>query len=71
MFVHTESPIFDNIDQIAYDDQKKFKKKLQNMNLRHLEEKLEDNIKKVQKKSLVRKVDVDKIGEKIAILRST
>jgi hypothetical protein len=27
MFVHTESPIFDNIDQIAYDDQKKFKKK--------------------------------------------
>ena len=32
------------------------------MNLKHLEDKLEDNIKIVEKKSMVRKVDVDKIG---------
>ena len=55
MLVDTESPIFDNIEQIARtilinvidDDQKKFQKKLSQMGMSHLKQKMDTNINQV------------------------
>ena len=51
MFVETESPIFDNIEQIARnwvvnsdEDQVKFNKKLAALGLKHLQSKMDKNI---------------------------